>query len=164
MKINQHSQQISPEVFEQVVALINQAAELLKPSLFSLTSADRTRMIKLGPKSLDFVEKAREVVLQQPDILPRNFSNEDYEIDYNDVRNLYKLRLLLSGLTRNVEDTEMRAGSELMDASLVVYHAVKSAAERNELSVKPFYDELKKRFPGTRKRSDESSENSSGSE
>jgi hypothetical protein len=51
----------------------------------------------------------------------------------------------------------MRAGSELMDASLVVYHAVKTAAERNVLSVKPFYDELKKRFPGTKKRSGEDS-------
>ena len=157
MKVNQHAQQIPPEVFEQAQALIDQAAALLKPSLLSLTPADREKMFKLGPKSLDFVEKAREVVLQQPDILPRNFSNEDYEIDYNDARNLYKLRLLLSGLVRNVEDTEMRAGSELMDASLVVYHAVKTAAERNVLSVKPFYDELKKRFPGSKKRNGEDS-------
>ncbi|MDR0635433.1 MAG: hypothetical protein LBF91_10720, partial [Azoarcus sp.] len=77
--------------------------------------------------------------------------------DYNDARNLYKLRLSLSGLVRDVEDTEMRAGSELMDASLVVYQAVKTAAERNVLSVKPFYDELRKRFPGSKKRSGEDS-------
>jgi hypothetical protein len=51
----------------------------------------------------------------------------------------------------------MRAGSELMDASLVVYHVAKTAAERNVLSVKPFYDELKKRLPGGKKRSGEDS-------
>jgi hypothetical protein len=81
---------------EQAQALIDQAAALLKPSLLSLASADRGKMFKLGPKSLDFVEKAREVALQQPDILPRNFSSEDYEIDYNDARNPHKLRLSLS--------------------------------------------------------------------
>jgi hypothetical protein len=55
---------ISSEAFEQAQALIDQAAALLKPSLLGLTSADRGKMFKLGPKSLDFVEKAREAMFK----------------------------------------------------------------------------------------------------
>jgi hypothetical protein len=53
----------------------------------------------------------------------------------------------------NVDDTTMLAGSEAYQAALVFYNSVKTAATHDVSGAKAVYDELKKRFPGGKRKS-----------
>ncbi|MDR2408410.1 MAG: hypothetical protein LBE13_09920 [Bacteroidales bacterium] len=54
-----------------------------------------------------------------------------------------------------VDDTEMTAGSEAYQAALVFYHSVKTAAAPAIPGAKAVYEELKTRFPSSKRKSGE---------
>jgi hypothetical protein len=58
-------------------------------------------------------------------------------------------------LEEGVDDTKMIAGSEAYQATLVFYKSVKVAAAQDIPGAKVVYDELKTRFPGSKRRSGE---------
>jgi hypothetical protein len=51
-----------------------------------------------------------------------------------------------------VDDTEMVAGSEAYQSALVFYNSVKMAARQDISGDKAVYEELKKRFPGGKRK------------
>jgi TolA-binding protein len=50
------------------------------------------------------------------------------------------------------DDTAMTSGSEAYQAALIFYNSVKMAARQDVPGAKAVYEELRKRFPGTRRK------------
>jgi hypothetical protein len=149
MKSNVHNSNVPKEIIDQALGKVNEAAASLDGYLYPLTSDDRQSVLKMGDKSLPFVEKTSELAKANPQFCPSYFNLDDLNIDLADVVNLRVLLNRLQQLTREVEDTIMLAGSEAYTQALSFYNAVKQAARDNVPGAEILLEELQKRFVKT---------------
>jgi hypothetical protein len=152
---NRHSTSIPVDIVSQVQTLVNQAQGLLLPYVTPLTPSERHTMPKMGEKTLSFVEKAHAFAVQNPTLCPPYLDMTAFDADFGDAHNLWTLLVSTQQLHENVDDTEMVAGSEAFRSSLVFYNSVKMAARQDVPGAKAVYEELKKRFPGGKRRTGE---------
>jgi len=155
MKSNKHSKSIPANIIDQAKAHIEDAAELLKPYLVALTADERHEIPKMGPKTLNFVEKSHDYARENPDLVPNYLEMSEFNIDFADAHGLWTLRNRIAQLEESVSDTQMTAGSEAYQAALIFYNSVKVAASQGIPGAQAVYEELKKRFPGTAHRTAE---------
>jgi hypothetical protein len=146
---------IPTSVLAEALELVKEAIEKLGPYVNPLTPHERKVIPKMGEKTLSFVEKAYEFAKQSPELVPPFLDMVDFKNSFLDAHDLWSLFLKTQQLHENVDDTTMLAGSEAYQDSLIFYNSVKMAARQNVVGAKAVYEELKKRFPG-RKRKDES--------
>jgi hypothetical protein len=149
---DKHSQSVPANIVAQALALVNQIKLMLLPYVTSLTPAQRHDLLKLGEKTLSFVQKAHEFALQNPNLCPPYLDMTGFNTDFDDVINLLALNNATLQLHEYVDDTTMTSGSEAYQAALVFYNSVKMAARQDVPGAKAVYEELRKRFPGTRRK------------
>jgi hypothetical protein len=146
MSDNVHNQSIPKELVEQALRKVDEAMGLLDPFLYSLTPDNRQTMLKMGDKSLAFVEKAKELAVTNPQFCPSYLNIDDLDIDLADAVNLRTLDNRLQQFSCKIDDTVMLAGSEAYTQALSFYNSVKQAARDNVPGAQPLFEELKKRF------------------
>jgi hypothetical protein len=152
---NKHLKSIPADVLAQVQSILDQVNSLLLPYVTPLTPHERQEMLKMGEKTLSFVEKAHEFATTNPTLWPSYLDMATFDIDFADARGLWNVLLSTKQLHENVDDTGMIAGSEAYQAALVFYNSVKTAARQDIPGAKAVYEELKKRFPGGRRKTNE---------
>ena len=148
---NIHNLSIPQQVLDQAIARINEAGEILKPYLLTLTSTERSDMPKMGDKSSAFVQMAFEYSKTNPEFAPRYMNLGDFEIDFVDSQNLISTLNTVTQLTNGIDDTKMVAGSEAYQAALLYYNGVQKAVDMNIPGAKAVYEVLKSRFPARTK-------------
>ncbi|GHT72887.1 hypothetical protein FACS189456_2570 [Bacteroidia bacterium] len=153
---NKHLQAIPADVLTQVQTKINEAMTLLQPYVMALTSAERHSILKMGEKSLSFVEKAYELANQNPALRPSYLDMSAFAVDFGDAHGLWVAHNSSQQLYENIADTQMVAGSEAYQAALVFYNSAKMAAAQDIPGAKAVYEELRKRFPHGKRGSSES--------
>jgi hypothetical protein len=131
---------------EKALGLINEAAATLRPYLYPLTSETRHKILKMGDKSLAFVEKASELAAINPQFCPSYFDIEELNTDMADAVGLRALNNRLQQLSREVNDTMLLSGSEAFAQALSFYNTVKQAARDNVSGAEILLEELQKRF------------------
>jgi len=129
------------------IASLKDSLSFLKP----LSAEKRQSLAKLGDKSRAFVEKALDVALQHPDILPRAFDLDEMQRDVDAFRALYAVAMELERLQRLVDDTVMALGSDAYSASLAIYTYAK--ANQDEFGLESKVDDLSRRFSRSAPRS-----------
>jgi len=155
MKNNKHTQAIPNDVLAQVQAKTDEIRELLAPYMLAMTPAERRGLLKMGPKTINFVEKSYDFAKQNPNLVPPFLDMGIFGNDFGNAHGLWTLVNSLRQLYQNANDTEMAAGSEALQAALVFYNSVKKAAAQNVPGAKAVNQELKVRFPrGKRKASE----------
>jgi len=149
---NLHNQTIPVDILSQAIVKINEAGELLKPYLLTLTSAQRSDFPKMGDKSSSFVQKAHEYSKTNPEFAPKYLDLTDFDVDYVDSQNLISTLNTVTQLTNGIDDTKLTAGSEAYQAALLYYNGVQKAVDMNIPGAKAIFEKLKNRFPAkTRK-------------
>ncbi len=152
IKKNQISAVITAAQSTTVMDNISTINETLKHVLtINLTTDDRSHMLKMGEKTLAFVQKALEYAVQNPSLCPVFLDLVEAKKDYELAAGLQALKQKLTALLRAVEDAEMLAGSEAYDAALIFYNSVKGAARSNIAGSQAIEDDLRLRFPGKRR-------------
>lgn len=150
---NQISAAISAENQNAIENGLNTVATALKDILiFNLTPDQRAAMLKMGDKTLAFVDKALEYARQNPTLVPQYADITEAEKDLALTRDLFHIYQKLAALTRSVEDAMMVSGAEAYEASLIFYNSVKGASRSNAAGSQAIYEEMKKRFPGRGKK------------
>jgi hypothetical protein len=152
---NLHSQAIPDDTLVQAATKIEEVKALLSPYFVTLTATERRDMLKMGEKSLGFVERANGYAKKSSELVPPYLNMEEFDIDYADTHNLWGLRNSIAQLHEGIDDTVMCAGSEAYQAALLFYTSVKVAAAHDVPGAKAIYEELKQRFPSTRRKSSE---------
>jgi hypothetical protein len=150
---DKHSISIPDTVLTKALGLLQEANALLLPYVTPLTPAERHTLAKMGEKTLSFVEKAHEFASQSPDLIPPFLDMAEFNDDVAIAHNLRPLFLITQQLHENVDDTTMLAGSDAYQDALMFYNSVKIAARQNVLGAKAAYEELRKRFPGHKRKS-----------
>jgi len=155
MKNNKHNASIPEDVLAQVLTKVNEIKLILASCMVPLTPTERQEMLKMGEKTLAFVEKAYAFATENPHLLPAFLDMDAFGTDFADAHNLVTLVNSIRQLYENVSDTEMAAGSEAYQAALVFYNSVKVAAAQDVSGAKAVYEDLKTRFPRGRRKSAE---------
>jgi hypothetical protein len=141
-------QNISAVLTDADLAAIQESIVTLEsklPFLISLSVDEKRKRVKMGDKSLAFVENCLSVSQQNPDILPASFAKDEFEKDVVLLRQLGKVLLPLQQLSEKVSDTNAALGSEAMQSALMVYDYAKSAQKHNA-GMKTVVDQLGQRF------------------
>lgn len=149
---NRISTVITPEqVQKSTDAILAFKANLNNVLTISLAPEERRKMLKMGNKTLSFVEKTLEYARHNPSLVPIFMDLEEAIKDYELAAILYDIFQQLNTLITSVEDAGMAAGSEAYEAALIFYHTVKGASRSSVPGSQAIYDDLSQRFPGQRK-------------
>jgi hypothetical protein len=155
MKDNKHAQAIPQEILTQAQAKIDEVKALLASYMIAITPVERHELPKMGEKTISFVEKAYDFAKQNLNLVPPYLDMNAFGVDFEDAHGLWTLVNSIRQLEENAGDTEMTAGSEAYQAALVFYKSVKMAAAQDVPGAKAVYEELKTRFPGGKRKTNE---------
>ena len=120
----------------------------LPQGLVTLTPEERRAYVKMGDKSIAFVEKALDAAQSFPQLLPAFVNVAELNKDVEAVKVMKTILRQLEEITVLLDDSILLAGSEDLTAALSIYNAAKDAARRDVAGAKQVADELKERFPG----------------
>ena len=135
---------LSPQDIQEVKAALQKVQQKL-PFLITLSTEERRKLVKMGDKSLAFVNNSVTAAQSNPEILPATFDVEELVRDYQLAAVLTELLISIQQLTEQVDDTLMAVGSEAMTGSLTVYDYVKTASKKTP-GLKSVAEQLGERF------------------
>lgn len=131
-----------------IVAAINTLVSKLQPYLSTLTDEERKGGLKMGARDVSFIQKADAYGAQYSTQIPAFISLPNLKEDVGAINKLNEYLRPLATLQRSVEDTIMLAGSEAMEAALLVYAAIKTCAANNIDGAPEAANDMKEHFPG----------------
>jgi hypothetical protein len=152
MRSNKHLVSIDAKTLDKVSKSLDELQEAISSYVIALNSTERKKMPRMGEKTQTFVKKCYEFIQSNPSFRPGLLKMDAYEADCKDALGLYTIVNKAAQLHANLADTQLCAGSEAFQASLIFYNYVKVLAENNVPGARTVYEELRKRFPGGRRR------------
>lgn len=148
---NLGNNRINARLTPEDLAAIKQAIQEINarmPFLLGLTLEERRKLAKINRSNKLFVEDAIEVARENPNVLPHYLTVEELEKDYELFEQLDDILLPLEQLFERVRDTQMLAGSEAYQTSLVLYKLTRVAADAGLPGMDTAYAKLRVRFDG----------------
>ena len=118
------------------------------PFLISLTAEQRMGGMKLGDKTVSFVDKVIDYSKTNSTFIPPYLDMTEFAKDYKLTKDLLEILRTLKPLVQNIEDTATEAGVEALSAAMVFYNSVKAGAKQGVPGANAVYEDLQKRFPG----------------
>lgn len=153
MKENKHQEAIPSATLEQIQNSLHTMQQQLTPYATPLTPQERRSLLKMGDKSLAFVEKAHDYAHNNPELVPSYLDLNAFDVDFADAHGLWTILNTVKQLHELLEDTILASGSEAFHAALAVYHNTQAAAKQDVPGAKAVYEDLKTRFPSVKRRS-----------
>jgi hypothetical protein len=135
---------LSPQDIQEIKAAL-QTVQRKMPFLITLSTEERRKLVKMGDKSLAFVNNSVTAAQSNREILPATFDVEELVQDYQLAAALTELLISVQQLAEQVDDTLMAVGSEAMTSSLTVYDYVKTASKKTP-GLKTVAEQLGERF------------------
>ncbi len=128
--------------------LIGQIRHIKKhlPFLIQLSPEERRGGLKMGDRTVAFVERALQIAQERKDLLPPYVDLEEMERDLELWKNLGILARELSSLLEAIEDTRMAAGADAYTTALFIYNSLRQAAEAGVPGLDTLIAELSRRF------------------
>ena len=145
---NTISVEIPDTVVAAVSALFAQAEAILKPYLIRVTEAEKAGLLKVGDKTIPFIDKVDGYTLSAPEFIPNFMDVPEFKRDKMALDNLTLMAKPGQQITSMITDTVALAANDSYSASLLYYNSVKQAAAAGVAKAKPIYEDLAQRFPG----------------
>ncbi len=144
---NRISSTIPATVITDAITKITDAQNLLKPYLLATLTADEVgALAKLGEKSEPFADKGIEFAKTNAAFVPSWVNIPEAEKDFGYFEALRPVDTLLSQLSKQVTNSRIEAGAEVLDAVNDFYKAVQQAHLNGVAAATPIYNEMKKRY------------------
>lgn len=144
---NRVSANLQPDDFNAIKQAIQEIRNRM-PFLLGLTLEERKKLAKINRSNKLFVSDAIEVARENPEVLPYYLTVHELEQDFTLFQQLSELLFPLEQLYERVRDTQMLAGSEAYQTSLVLYKLTRVAAEAGMPGMDTAHAKLKVRFEG----------------
>ena len=145
---NNFSTAIPEAALTKALSYFQQGAAELRPYLQALTPEERTAMLKMGNKTVSFVQKAYEYARNNASFVPAFLDLDEFAADSAALNGLSPIHQLLEGLALDSGSTMMLAGSDAYAAALVLYNNIKFLAKNKQPGAQAAYEDLAQRFPG----------------
>jgi hypothetical protein len=131
----------------------------LEPYLRPLTTTNRRRMAKMGPKTQSFVEHAEAYAEANPQFRPGHLDMAALSAPLAAAHELWNLIDKVEQFVVTLKDTLTAEGSDALEAAYVYYNALKLAVRENLAGAKAQQEDLASRMPDrSRKHGGEGSE------
>jgi len=143
---NQVSLAIPEEDMKKIDAAIETLHDKLMPHLKTLGPNDRRKMLKLGDKSVAFVQKSYDYGKQYKDLGPRFIQMDAFGTDIKASSTLQLMINRLEPLLVALEDSLTLSGSEAYQNALLFYQSIKGAAKAKDPNAKMILDHLSDQF------------------
>jgi hypothetical protein len=154
---NEISIEIPQAELDTINGLIGQIKTILSPYLHSLTAEEIEGMAKIGDKSVAFIQKVGEYTISNPEFVPELLMDVvEFNKDVKAQNQLTPVYKMLNQINRDLKDTLILCGSESFAPSLIYYNNVKAYSKQGYPNSKTIYEDLKKRFPGRKKKDNDS--------
>ena len=134
---------LSPADIQEIKASL-QTIHAKLPFLVTLSAEERRKMVKMGDKSLAFVNNSATAAQSNRNILPATFNVEELVQDYQLAIALTEVLISMRQLTEQVDDTSLAVGSEAYAAALQVYSYAKASGQTGGLDT--VVEEMGQRF------------------
>ncbi|MGY3091221.1 hypothetical protein ACVWYF_004287 [Hymenobacter sp. UYAg731] len=141
---------IPTKVLQQLADLAAQAEALAAPYLIPLTTEQRKKRLKMGPKSVDFVTKTFNFTTATPAFAPGFVDVPGLGTNLATVAGLDPVAARFANLGYSLESTNMVASGSAQSAGLLIYNRVQEAADNNQPGAQPVFNELKTQFERTK--------------
>jgi hypothetical protein len=116
------------------------------PQGVALSAKKKASLAKMGPKSVDFVERSLAHAQQNPGLVPASVVDlEAWARDFRLARNGQSVVLALRATLEQTEAATTLSGAEAMEAALLYYGVLRAAADK-VTGLKGAADDLGKRF------------------
>ena len=145
---NEFHSDIPAAVLKEVQQHLDAARAALAPYLLPLTPKQRKTMLRMGDKTVAFVQKTIELASNNSSFVPDFVNLDELKQDAAGAAALTPARQKLDQLALDTDSTVMQAGSEAFNATLAIYGNIKYLAKNKQPGAQAAYDELKGRFPG----------------
>jgi hypothetical protein len=145
---------LTPEVKSQIQNNLNGIHSAL-PFLLALSNEERQGGLKLGDKTVAFLEKAVDYAALNPHLVPPYMNLQEIQRDYQLQKDLIDVLQQIASLVQKIEDTQQEAGAEAYNGILAFYQAVKVASEKGVPGARAIHEDLGKRFPGRPKKANQ---------
>lgn len=130
-----------------VLTKINDAFTLLHPYLLAtLTNDEIEGLAKLGEKSEPFANKGIDYAKTNTQFTPSWVNIAEAEKDFAYFEALRPVDILLGQFAKQVANSRIEAGAEVMDAVNDYYKSVKEAHKTGVPAATPIYNDLKQRY------------------
>lgn len=137
---------IPTAVLQQLADLATQAERLVAPYVIPLTAEQRKKRLKMGDKSVAFITKIFNYATATPAYAPGFVDVGGLGANLATVAGLEPVAARFSNLGYDLESTNMVASGSAQAAGLLIYDRVKEAADNNQPSAQPVYNDLKTQF------------------
>ncbi|GAA3923145.1 hypothetical protein [Hymenobacter algoricola] len=138
---------VLPAAVKQKVAdALTLIRQELTPYLHPLTPEQRQGIVKMGDRSLGFMEDIQDYGTTSPAFVPAFVDFAALKEDVQATTDLDNILRPLQQLTTDVESTQMQTGGEAYTDALVVYRNIQSAAKSNVPGAQAAVEKLKVRF------------------
>ena len=134
---------LSPETEAEIIEHINSIATSAD-WLLSLTSEERLKLVKLGYRYVDFVDKALIRAQTDGNYLTNESTLEEFTMDVNLKNGLNRIYAEWQSLGERLKDTIMVAESEAYQAARLYYKSVKAYAAEGDPLAEQIEKELAK--------------------
>jgi hypothetical protein len=149
MQANSHNQAIPEAVISAAEAAIDAQLQALAAYATPLTAEDRRVLLKMGPKTFQFVALAHTLAAENPQLTSKAFDMAAFTVDYRDAQGLSGLLNKARQLAQLIDDIVMTAGSDAHHYALEFYADAKSDAARNVPDARAVYEQLKTAYPNS---------------
>lgn len=137
----------------EINSLVVQLKAAIAPYIVALTADDIKGIAKMGDKTVAFVDKVRDYTVSNPEfILKEGMNVEDFNVDVDAVKTLSPIFKSVSQISTDLQDSIMLSGNEALIPALMYYGSVQLNAKNGVASAKTIYEDLKQRFPGTKRK------------
>jgi hypothetical protein len=129
--------------------------QVLKGKVVNLTPMQRKQYSRVKYNMENWVNKTSSYIANNAALTPSFVDSSKLRLDM-DAHTFLNTRIdKMELILRGVKDTNLLLGSDIYDACITFYRSVKVAAQGNAASASAIYDDLKKQFPGGRKKAAE---------
>jgi hypothetical protein len=142
------SDRFTPSDREEALNLLMLLRDVL-PALRDLTADERRSLPGMGDANRTFAGKVLEVILQNPDFLPRTFDPDRYQQRLETFDNLSTVSRRMTQLLDLINATMTAIGSEIHEDSLAAYRYANASGQGASLDAAKA--DLKQRFTSNSK-------------
>jgi hypothetical protein len=160
INVNTISATLSEEDHASIITSIK-AVEAMLPFAITMPTGDRMSLPKVGVKASEFIGKAHEYALKNPDLVPSFMNTEELGKDFVLAEQLHVMLNHMVPLLDKILDTYSLVNAEAYKEALIFYQHVKTASRGNVPGASAVAKELAKSFKRskTKTESDEETDN-----
>ena len=130
--------------------MLDQIVALISPFVINLTPEERTQYGRIRLENAQLPIKTQQYMTQLPAVVPSYLDSTEFGNDQDSRLTLEPLMARIVSVSEMLDDTYVLLGTDVYNACVLFYRALKTAAEANVPGATSAFEDLRQHFPGGR--------------